>query len=113
MRLVKKPCRECPFRKDSWKGYLGDVSGQPEVYLEQLEHSTPIPCHLTVDWESPDYLEEVKQAPACIGALQFMNNSCKLSKFKNIIELQEEAGKNDQIFKWSPEFIKHHKGDLT
>lgn len=111
MSCLKKPCKECPFKRDSIPGWLGESSGDPEDFLEQLEHPTPIPCHLSVDWDLKGVeLEcEIRLAPACCGALQFMNNSCKLSKFKRIQDLQDEVGKNKNVFMWSKEFIEHHQ----
>lgn len=109
MKCVKATCKECPFRKDSIKGYLGEASYDPETFLEQLEFRQPIPCHMTVNWQSDNFVNEMRKAPACIGALQFMNNSCKLSRFKKIMDLQDKAGKNNKIFMWSADFIKYHK----
>jgi hypothetical protein len=48
------------------------------------------------------------EAPFCVGALQFMNNSIKLSRDKDVQKLQEEAGKNDDVFHWRKDMEEHH-----
>lgn len=100
---MKKPCRECPFKRTSASGYLGECLYDPELFLQQEE---VIPCHLTVDYEGkePDY----SQAQPCVGNLQFMNNSLKLSRNPQVKQLQDEAGKNTKIFQFKSEFINHH-----
>jgi len=102
----KKVCRECPYRKDSLNGYLGEASFKPEEFLMQLELDTLHPCHLSVDW---DVNESLDNKPICRGAIHFMNNSFKLSKNPKIVQLQKEIGKSDEIFLHKGEFIQHHK----
>jgi len=105
----KKLCKECPFKKDSMKGYLGEASGDPESFLQSMEYD-PIPCHLQVDWEN-DTDEEIENkcfSHPCIGSLQFMNNSCKLPFSKEYRALQDSVDKNPEVFNWRAEFIRHH-----
>lgn len=101
---MKKPCKQCPYRKTSAPGYLGESSHDPQRFLQQLDLPTSHPCHNTVDWDEEDY----NKAKVCIGALQFMNNSAKLSRNPELKTLQSSLGKNDELFNWSSEFIKHH-----
>lgn len=104
IKNMKKPCKECPYLKTSAKGYLGESSGNPQEFLYQLESPEVHPCHLTVDWEEEDY----SKATTCVGALQFMNNSCKKSKFPAIAKEQAEAGKNEDVLAFNHNFINHH-----
>src|SRR5690606_18087592 len=101
---MKKPCKQCPYLKNSIKGYLGESSGKPQEFLQQLESPTVHPCHMTVDWEEDDY----SKSTTCVGALQFMNNSCKKSKYPNVIDEQNEVGKNDEVLSFNHNFINHH-----
>jgi hypothetical protein len=106
---MNKLCKQCPFRKDSIAGWLGEASHQPEEFLATIENS-PIACHMTVDWEEDDRRidEEIENAPACLGSLQFHKNSCKQPKDRQYANLVEVVDKNEEVFNWRHEFIKHH-----
>ncbi len=107
---MKKPCIECPFRKESCPGYLGDSSYNPEVFLATIEHS-PIPCHKVIDWEvaSDEEIERESWEQPCIGSLQFQRNSLKQPRDPDYRELVSGVEKNEDVFNWKQEFIKHHK----
>lgn len=107
---MKNPCKECPFKKASAPGYLGELSHQPDEYIEALEYPTPIPCHMSIDWE-PDEEGTVDctKAKVCAGAMQFMNNSCKRTRYYPLV--QSGYGKNKNVFGTRQEFIKHHNGN--
>lgn len=100
---MNQPCKECPYKKDSLPGYLGESSYDPERFLQQLEGQVH-PCHLTVDWENNNH----DKSQVCIGALQFMNNSCMMSRNKDVVALQKEVGKNENVLSFKHNFIKHH-----
>lgn len=102
--MSKKPCKQCPYLKTSLPGYLGECSGNPKEFLKQIENDVH-PCHLTVNWEEDDY----SKANICVGALQFMNNSCKRSQNRSIEKMQLLAGKNDEVFSFPHNFIAHHE----
>src|SRR5579859_5406661 len=108
--VMKKPCNECPYRKASLKGWLGEDSGKPEKFLMQLEFKAH-PCHKTVDWDQPEQgvEEEADEAPICVGAMQFMNNSLMLSRHPDIARIQKEYGKNEDVLQYKHNFIEHHK----
>jgi hypothetical protein len=104
---MKKPCKECPYLKNSLPGYLGDASYYPELFLNQLETPVLHPCHTAINWEEAT-AEEIENAPICTGALQFMNNTCKSSRYGGTRTKQHQAGKNANVFDRRSEFIKHH-----
>lgn len=70
------PCRECPFRRASWPGYLGN--DRPGPFIDKTEAGVAMPCHLTVDYERPDWREQADAAPICTGSLQYLKNTCKV-----------------------------------
>lgn len=112
--MKKNPCKECPFRKTSAPGWLGDLSGQPQVFIDALDH-TIIPCHMRVYWdeEAKDTLIVSGEDNPCIGALSFCENSLKYpraarGKGTRYYDLMEKAVKNPDVFQWSNEFVKHH-----
>lgn len=86
---MKNPCKQCPYRKESAPGYLGNLSYKPTEFLKGIEHDVH-ECHLTVNYEENDY----SKANVCIGALQFMNNSAMLSKNNEVATMQKIAGNN-------------------
>lgn len=98
-----KPCKECPFRKNSIVGYLGEELYNPKGFLLQLDENI-VPCHLTIDWEN----EKLDRAIPCIGSMQFMNNSGRLSRAGIVARIQRNYGKNENIFQFYHEFIEHH-----
>lgn len=104
----KHPCKECPYLKNSAKGYLGELSYQPELFLQQLDLPKVHPCHKSVDWEKDDTCEG-PNPPICAGALQFMNNSCKSHRNPIIQKFQREIGKNEEVMSFNHNFIEHHK----
>lgn len=106
---MNQPCKECPFRKASLPGYLGEASGNPIHFLTTMERK-PIPCHIRINWEG----EEAKFADAlawqrpCIGSLQFMKNTCKLPWDKKYSAMRDEETRNSEVFETRHEFIDHH-----
>lgn len=112
--MKKSPCKECPFRKDSLPGWLGSMSRNPQIFIDGLEY-TIVPCHMKVKWdevEKRNLIVNGKDNP-CVGALQLCHNSLKFPRGAreegtpyNI--LYEKSGKNEQVFQWAHDFIKHH-----
>lgn len=100
---MKKPCKECPFRKQSAPGYLGAASWQPELFLSQIEHR-PMSCHMSVDWEAG----EEDSDHVCVGSLQFLKNSCKLPRDKDYAEIVRASERSEDIFQNRQQFINHH-----
>lgn len=117
--MKKKPCKECPFRKNSSPGWLGELSYRPDVYINGLEH-TIIPCHMKVDWdeaEERNVIVDGEENP-CIGALQFCANSLKYPRGARMEgttynALISSVKPNPDVFKWGGEFIKHHSAPST
>lgn len=100
---VKKPCRECPFRRESLPGYLG--ADTPEGFIATTMADVPMPCHLTVDYESDDWEEQAAEAPLCAGALIMFSNMAKLSRDRNRPRLPADR---ENVFTFPHEFLKHH-----
>lgn len=95
----RSPCNECPFRKDSKKGYFGPF--QPAFYLEMAHGEKGIACH--------KYKHEERYRAACVGALQHANASCKIYANPALNQLQREVGKSSKILDYM-EFKVHHMG---
>jgi len=105
-RTLDKPCKECPFRRKSLPGYLGNSN--PKEFIETTMADTPMPCHLTVDYEDEDGAEKAEEeAEYCYGALVFFSNTCKLSRDP---ERPKAPADHDEVFSHKMQFLEHHEG---
>jgi len=104
---LNKPCNECPFRRDSLPGYLGNYSS-PEEFIAETMSDTEQPCHMSVDYEDPDWVSSLgDKANHCYGSLVFFRNICKMSRDPD--RPRAEAN-HDEVFSSPSEFTSHHKG---
>ena len=111
--MNKKPCIECPFRRDSFPGYLGSADGDPKGFIGPHWYGElHLPCHMTVDWETEDELEksrQIEEGHTCIGYATLMKNTCKTPLNKKDREAVKTADRDaETVFKWFHEFIDHH-----
>lgn len=87
--MLKTPCNQCPFKKDSLKGYLG--ASTPVEFLEQAESDIVMPCHLHIDYEDVN-----------------LRNRCK-SPRNNVIQ---KGDSNKEVFDAAQEFYNHHSDKI-
>jgi hypothetical protein len=105
---LRRPCRECPFKRKSTRGYLG--ADYPEHFLEQTLRGADMPCHMEIDYGDPDWAEtQEPTAPMCRGALEFQNNWMSLSRNPKVAAAQHQCGTNPNVFDSPEEFLIHHK----
>jgi hypothetical protein len=105
----KKPCKECPWRKNSAKGWLGNST--PEQFVQQLHQGAKLPCHLGVDYEDPAWQDKLEDAPYCAGALAAMDKICKLPHDREHVAAMNEVCAEvdpDEILSAFGEFQEHH-----
>lgn len=103
MKQHTKPCRACPWRKDSPRGWLGDAA--PIEFLETAEAEVRMPCHLHVDYEREDWRDAAEIAPQCAGRAVYFANRCKKPINPALIQL---APDRDEIFGNPQDFLDHH-----
>lgn len=110
-RVCKKICNECPFSKDSMKGWLGPHS--IEELMDYIQFEYPFSCHKTRDDETTDIAIAAGDYPVCRGFVAAASKSFKLFG-------TTEAGRQMRLFqdqitpeekemvlsKW--EFREHH-----
>jgi len=107
---LRKPCKQCPFRRTSARGWLGPWS--PTDLLLSLK-STPFPCHLTIKEDNQSVDDPSLQG--CAGAAIFLNQKIERSRCQETAQHQDLC-KDDPVskeaapgvFNWSQEFIDHH-----
>ncbi len=104
------PCRECPFRRASAPGYLGQASHDPHEFLGSHWYGfVPLPCHLRVNWEAPNAQEQVQGAQLCQGFLIMCKNACKLPLNSLVAEaLSQVEPDRVNVFSHANEFCEHH-----
>lgn len=103
--MCNKPCRECPWRKNSIPGWLG--ASTPLEFLDLSESEARMPCHLTVDYERDDWEEQIKTAPQCAGRAIYFANRCKVPKNRELIVLEADR---ENVFTDPEAFYRHHGG---
>lgn len=104
-----RPCKGCPFARDTAPGALGGKSG-PEVYIGQTEGGFWLPCHKNYDPNQPQEwtADKVKDFSQCAGAAIFRANvGVKLPAFA--LKLPEDKVK---VFATYAEFLSHHHGGI-
>lgn len=98
--LARKPCSECPWRRESARGWLGPHPVAAWVALALSD--TAIACHKTIEIDetwTPKTLQ-------CAGAADFRANIAKLPRDSAVLVGQ----RNDAVFALPQEFIDHHEG---
>lgn len=105
MEHCKKPCNECPFRKDSLRGWLSAYS--PTELHQIVMNEKPFPCHMThdgdIEWEDAGS----KTNPLCAGALIYMKQAFKSPRNPDIAKCVKNIDRDTNILS-VPEFFSHH-----
>lgn len=110
-----KACSNCPFRKDTLDGWLGEKRSI-EILNSFLKENTIFPCHKTCN-SSKGKERDIKKESACYGALNLLqkekglnsNFSIRLAKhLKYIKDENYSVVNNDELIDNSEEFIKKH-----
>lgn len=102
---LKKPCKDCPFRKNSIPNYIGDRWTAIDLhrFIMSEQH---FPCHNTVKEDEV----ESEEHEHCVGSIMYMNQSGKRCRDKRLAELQEKFRKeNHENIMNLIEFNEHHK----
>lgn len=86
----RKPCSDCPWRRDSLAGWLGDQS--KEAWLQDVHGEARIDCHTLI-------------GPQCAGAAIFRSNVCKSPRDGSLLILPVDK---ERVFATSAEFSNHH-----
>lgn len=112
---LKKPCKECPFRRESAPGWLGPWDAwELATTVQYLQ----FPCHRTIKADTEFDDPQTEKMETCAGTTLFLMNQMKMpddpssrilrDKFKSLPqgELNElKAG----VFSSTDEFMNHHE----
>lgn len=105
-RACKRPCKECPFRRDAAKGWLGAYDGAQDFLDTHYRYDVPNPCHTTVDYNDPEWKSKLGDAIGCAGQQIFYENSLKKPRMWSL-DPDIEADTHN-VFQWPQEFLDHH-----
>jgi hypothetical protein len=103
---MKRPCNECPFRRNSLAGWLGPWDA--EELLHFLGRGE-FPCHQGIHSE----VQSIDELEGCAGAAIFLNNKVERSRHPRVEEHQDAVENvsqevKDSVFRWGDEFREHH-----
>jgi len=109
MKCIRtKPCGDCPFRKNSLPGWIGNWS-DPEELLSASQSEAGFPCHTSFD-NSELTVQEACDSPkvhVCVGSLQMSRNSFKMYRNPILAAWAKLVGKSESVLSdW--DFVKHH-----
>lgn len=101
--MPKKPCKECVFRRDSSPGEMG--GSPPGTYIGQSEGPFWIPCHLSTNYDDPNWKSDLKK-PQCAGAATYRANLGIDHKMPDFLERRQPD--HEAVFSEHREFLAHH-----
>jgi hypothetical protein len=117
---LKKPCKSCPFRTNSLKGWLGK-SRAKEIADALYKKDQTFSCHKTVDYNSSDWDDESGERiyfnregeQHCVGALIMMEKKGYANQMGRIAERLGIYNRNNlvmtsPVFDNQNQFINHH-----
>lgn len=87
----KKPCSDCPWRRDALPGWLGGFT--PESWVATAHSDSLVKCHTI-------------RGPQCAGTAIYRANVCKVPRDDKALRL---PANRDQVFGTPIEFLTHHK----
>lgn len=105
----KKPCKECPFRKESARTWLG-----PWTVREIFDHvhgEGGFGCHMDAAVQlkkNPTDDELADRVHVCVGSLQHASKSCKSYRDPELDRMRLAVGKDDDNILGYAEFVEHH-----
>ena len=108
-KVCERPCSNCPFRRDSMRGYMGNYDDVKHFHDVHIQADEPNPCHMTMDYSKTDWNEKFQageMGKQCVGQAIFYKNQCK-SPRRPGIPTDVEAD-TTTIFQWTPEFMDYH-----
>lgn len=98
------PCDDCPWRRESLKGWLGPMSKDEWVALAHSDEK--IACHQTIEVDE-EWTEKVKQ---CRGVATYRANIAKSPRDPSVAVGPVDR---DKVFSNPMEFKAHHDSPLA
>jgi len=96
--MVKKPCSNCPFKKDTLKGWLGHDRA------DDIANCSSFTCHKTGDTGKGPRKQ-------CAGFMILKQEESDFYRLLNHAARQFLMKHNNDIFESKEDFIKHHSNE--
>lgn len=111
---IKRPCNDCPFRRNAAPGWLGADTPQNFASNALADYSLfPLPCHQTIDYSDPDWqATQYEESALCAGALIFCKNNYKRPFDPERAAWIDAVEHDANVFRYPWEFIEYHGGEL-
>ena len=93
---MKSPCKECPFRKDSYLGWLG------KDRMTEIVNQESFPCHKTTNGKIEDRLQ-------CAGHMILLRNNNLFYRLAMMIQPNFVLSGERLIFDNVQSCIDHHE----
>lgn len=104
MSQHRKPCKTCPFRRESTPQELG---GSPtHVFVGQAYGPFWIPCHECIDYSDPNWREQYHAAQCAGAAIYRANCHPDIHRPPTILKLEPDT---TIVFATPAEFVAHHE----
>lgn len=101
----KRPCDDCPWRKNSPPGWLGQ--NDPELLVRLVLAGLPHVCHTSVTWDRDEGYSG--EGVSCVGALAAMANCGYDYKLTNLLKSTIGwVGPRDDVFDNFKAFLDYH-----
>ena len=91
---LTKPCSDCPFSRESFRGWLGPATA--EQWIAGAHGECQVPCHVHPNVQ-------------CAGMAIFRANVYKVPRDEETLRLPPDRVR---VFSWDDEFLKHHGGSV-
>jgi hypothetical protein len=100
-----RPCKECPFLKNSIPGWLGPWPDSGTLHLH-IVNEQDFACHMTTgDDEEEEFPEGAKR---CTGSIMYASKSCKRFNDPVLKKEQQRLTPTDEVMDLF-EFREHHQ----
>jgi hypothetical protein len=100
---TRRPCVECPLRRDAKPGHLGGYTA--EQYVDVLHGIADIACHL-----SPGFPHNRAEQRSCTGVAMYRANLRVWPLADNALAAVDHVGRDRAaVFDDPLAFIRHHR----
>lgn len=96
----KKPCSDCPFKKESLPGWMGGFS--LDSYAQPPSVGMPTSCH------QADFGSRSPKTTFCAGSCAVIANDAELERHV-IYPAVDEVGPREDCFPSVEAFVQHHQ----
>jgi len=98
---IKTPCKDCPFRKDTQKGWLG------KERIEEILNQKSFVCHKTVDYKNGDMNGRLQ----CAGHMHMLDGKNEFVALARMLNIDTGLTGRELVFNNPKDCIKHHSHD--